>query len=70
MQNQKNGFSTLFFTACAYIRIVLEALNFYSWQQVEEDEQKDCVVDGQDADCGTERCCCFNDITHLSVAQQ
>lgn len=29
------------------------ALNFYSWQQVEEYEQKDCVLDVQDADCGT-----------------
>lgn len=62
----------MFFTAYAYIRIVLEigTLNFNSWQQVEEDEQKDCVLDVQDASYGTKRCCCFNNITHLSVAQQ
>lgn len=71
-KNRRTGFSTLFFTAYAYIRIVLEigTLNFNSWQQVEEDEQKDYVLDVQDASYGTKRCCCFNNITHLSVAQQ
>lgn len=57
-KNRGTGFSTLFFTVCAYTRIVLETgtLNFNSWQQVEDDAEEDCsgcAKERQDAGGGT-----------------
>lgn len=57
-KNRGTGFSTVFFTVCSYVRIVLEigTLTFYSWQQVGDDEQKDCAGcagERQDTEDGT-----------------
>lgn len=65
----------MFFTVCSYVTIVLEigTLNFYSWQQVEGDEQRDCsgcAGERQDANSVTWRVCCFNNLAQLGAARQ
>lgn len=74
-KNRGTGFSTVFFTVCSYVTIVLEigTLNFYSWQQVEGDEQRDCsgcAGERQDANSVTWRVWCFNNLAHLGAARQ
>lgn len=74
-KNRGTGFSTVFFTVCSYITIVLEigTLNFYSWQQVEGDERRDCsgcAGERQDASSVTWRVCCFNNLAQLGAARQ
>lgn len=47
-------------------------LNFYSWEQVEDDEQKacsGCAGERQGAGSWTSRVCCSNNATRLGAAQ-